>query len=227
MLISLERRVSVVMEKQWIIPDVILVGYGRTQTIQFECLNCERHYFPDFENYSPVCDICEKSNWMDIVDEWRLQGSQGALNIVGWEQKTSAIGNKGRSRYNYVKTYIRDKYTCQYCGYTVMIGDCLPLHIDHVIPFVYGGGNRMNNLVVACADCNLMVHSKIFKNFLYKKDFIHMERYRKGLPIYNAKMNPFPELYNDAEEYLTIGNVSEKGLKYDTGVSQDFRKNLP
>lgn len=44
----------------------------------------------------------------------------------------------------------RDGHTCRYCGVRVRVG-----HIDHKKPRVLGGSNRRNNLVLACAPCNL------------------------------------------------------------------------
>jgi len=45
--------------------------------------------------------------------------------------------------------FIRDDYTCQYCG--VRSGD---LTIDHIVPRSRGGGHSWENLVSACRTCN-------------------------------------------------------------------------
>jgi 5-methylcytosine-specific restriction endonuclease McrA len=45
--------------------------------------------------------------------------------------------------------FIRDNYTCQYCGRTN-----IELTIDHVIPRSRGGGHSWDNLVAACKVCN-------------------------------------------------------------------------
>lgn len=47
------------------------------------------------------------------------------------------------------EVFIRDNYTCQYCGRTS--GD---LTIDHVIPRSRGGPHTWDNLVSACKPCN-------------------------------------------------------------------------
>jgi hypothetical protein len=41
----------------------------------------------------------------------------------------------------------RDRGSCRYCGEP---GEA----IDHVVPVAMGGGNRMENLVLACTPCN-------------------------------------------------------------------------
>ncbi len=47
--------------------------------------------------------------------------------------------------------YIRDKYTCQYCGRKYPADK---LNIDHVVPRSKGGKNTWTNLVCTCHDCN-------------------------------------------------------------------------
>lgn len=48
--------------------------------------------------------------------------------------------------------FARDNFTCRYCGRQ---SDVVPLHVDHVIPVCQGGTNDRENLITACADCNL------------------------------------------------------------------------
>lgn len=48
--------------------------------------------------------------------------------------------------------FARDAFTCRYCGKQA---DERPLHIDHIVPVAKGGTNDEQNLVTACADCNL------------------------------------------------------------------------
>lgn len=54
-----------------------------------------------------------------------------------------------RARFEVFK---RDGFTCQYCG---AHPPDVTLHVDHVIAIANGGRNDMDNLVTACADCNL------------------------------------------------------------------------
>jgi len=45
--------------------------------------------------------------------------------------------------------FLRDRFTCQYCG------DKDDLTFDHLVPRSQGGQTRWNNVVTACAPCNL------------------------------------------------------------------------
>lgn len=46
----------------------------------------------------------------------------------------------------------RDDFTCRYCGHSA---PDVKLHVDHIVPASAGGSDDRNNLVTACAPCNL------------------------------------------------------------------------
>ena len=46
--------------------------------------------------------------------------------------------------------FLRDRFTCQYCG------DDQDLTFDHLVPRSRGGLTRWENVVTACAPCNLL-----------------------------------------------------------------------
>ena len=48
--------------------------------------------------------------------------------------------------------YLRDHYTCQYCGHRLSGGRGLTL--DHVVPRSRGGPSTWENIVAACIPCN-------------------------------------------------------------------------
>lgn len=47
--------------------------------------------------------------------------------------------------------YLRDEYTCQYCGEQFKSED---LTFDHVIPASHGGRKAWDNIVTSCVPCN-------------------------------------------------------------------------
>jgi len=49
--------------------------------------------------------------------------------------------------------FLRDRFTCQYCGGTQRNG--LDLTFDHVVPRAHGGRTTWENVTTACAPCNL------------------------------------------------------------------------
>src|SRR3954447_17602142 len=54
-----------------------------------------------------------------------------------------------RARLSRKEVFIRDNYTCQYCGTRTR-----ELTLDHVIPRSKGGPHTWDNLVSACKGCN-------------------------------------------------------------------------
>lgn len=50
------------------------------------------------------------------------------------------------------EVFKRDGFTCQYCG---AHPPGVMLHVDHINPVALGGKNGSDNLITACADCNL------------------------------------------------------------------------
>lgn len=64
--------------------------------------------------------------------------------------------------------FSRDNFTCVYCGRGVPE---VVLQVDHILPVAEGGTNDIDNLVTACAECNLGKGKTIleFKKPLPKK----------------------------------------------------------
>jgi len=50
--------------------------------------------------------------------------------------------------------YIRDSFTCAYCGASLRNADAATITLDHLLPRSAGGGNEATNLVTACRSCN-------------------------------------------------------------------------
>ena len=50
-----------------------------------------------------------------------------------------------------VREYLLEKWgrRCAYCGATD-----IPLQVEHIVPKVRGGSNRVSNLTIACKPCN-------------------------------------------------------------------------
>lgn len=61
-------------------------------------------------------------------------------------------GGKQKVKFSRANIYVRDKYTCQYCGERKPIEE---LTYDHIMPKARGGTTCWENIVTACHDCNL------------------------------------------------------------------------
>jgi 5-methylcytosine-specific restriction endonuclease McrA len=177
---SESRSVKIIARDFYFIPNIFLVGYGRTQTYQNCCLLCENPFFcMNYikEHCDLFCDECQKKEF--ILPEKNKANVNFVGHVVGWLAKTESAEKK-RIHRNYKKAYERDRYECQYCGYNLSNAKkYIPLHIDHIKPWSAQGGNSLNNLVVSCADCNLTASDKWFNSFEEKKQYILFEKKKK------------------------------------------------
>jgi 5-methylcytosine-specific restriction endonuclease McrA len=56
-------------------------------------------------------------------------------------------------RYSKQNVFLRDKYTCQYCGTDVSKKSAT---LDHVVPTSHGGKSTWENSTTACGPCNAL-----------------------------------------------------------------------
>ena len=84
-----------------------------------------------------------------------------------------------------VREYLLQKYqyTCVYCNVGAFKngkGDSIKLEIDHVVPKSKGGSDRVNNLVLACHECNQKKGNQSLEDFLKNKHAV-LKRVQDGL----------------------------------------------
>ena len=60
------------------------------------------------------------------------------------------IGAAARAR-----VWKRARRRCEYCLLFELDSPLAPLHVEHIIPKVHGGSDELQNLALACIDCNL------------------------------------------------------------------------
>ena len=108
------------------------------------------------------------------------------------------------SRYN---IYLRDDYTCSYCGLKDL--SCNNLTLDHVLPKFHGGKTNFSNIVTACHSCN-----------------IEKSHWMRMTPKEKPKKPSYYELVNNRKKYeLTI--PTDKWLPYiDWDESKILIKNI-
>src|SRR6266853_634204 len=49
----------------------------------------------------------------------------------------------------------RARNACEFCGLHQDDSPLAALHIEHIIPKIHGGSDDLDNLALACIDCNL------------------------------------------------------------------------
>ena len=68
-------------------------------------------------------------------------------------------GGKWIKQFLRLAIYIRDNFTCIYCGKQA------DLSLDHITPYSKGGADTPNNLVTCCVHCNRKRGNKAVEDF--------------------------------------------------------------
>jgi len=76
-------------------------------------------------------------------------------SVISLKEYVSLSRRPAFTRFN---VFLRDHFSCQYCGQPFPTHD---LTFDHVIPRSRGGRTEWNNVVTACAACNLAKANKL------------------------------------------------------------------
>lgn len=95
--------------------------------------------------------FCERVN---VVSEYdRLVRSPGwemrLPSVISLKEYVQPAKRPAFTRFN---VFLRDSFTCQYCGTPHTAED---LTFDHVVPKSRGGRTTWENIVAACSPCNL------------------------------------------------------------------------
>jgi 5-methylcytosine-specific restriction endonuclease McrA len=120
------------------------------------------------EKASPVYHY---ENWWVRSPSWETQ-VPAVIMLREYQKPKRSI------RLSKKNVYLRDNFTCQYCG--DQLND-KTLSIDHVIPVSKGGRNRWDNLTTSCRKCNSHKSDKAIKpeTIPYKPDYWELVAKRK------------------------------------------------
>jgi 5-methylcytosine-specific restriction endonuclease McrA len=76
-------------------------------------------------------------------------------SVIALKEYIAMARRPAFTRFN---VFLRDRFTCQYCGDAFSAHD---LTFDHVIPRSRGGRTTWENVVTACSSCNLVKGSRL------------------------------------------------------------------
>ena len=76
-------------------------------------------------------------------------------SVIALKSFVKPQSNPNFTRFN---VFLRDKFTCQYCGSNK------ELTFDHLLPRSKGGKTNWDNVVTACSSCNVQKGGRLYEN---------------------------------------------------------------
>ena len=129
---------------------------------------CEEQHFhtdprnnQEQRNVSPVSDEDKPSK--SVIDELK-EDNPARHSGKAPESGSRVAGSKWIRKDKRLAIYMRDGFTCAYCG-SNMKDDTALLTLDHLIPVEHGGSNDQTNLITACHQCNSVRGSRDLRQF--------------------------------------------------------------
>lgn len=93
-------------------------------------------------------------------DDWIVHSQRLTLKVPSIIMTKRYVRPRQKVLFNRKMVYLRDNYTCQYCGDQFHAKD---LTLDHVKPRSLGGISSWSNLVTCCATCNWLKGTKVIE----------------------------------------------------------------
>lgn len=84
-------------------------------------------------------------------NDWVVNSPSVSINVPSVVITTDYVKWSRHVKYSRSNVFLRDMFTCQYCGAKPAIAQ---LTLDHVNPKSHGGRTAWNNISTACKKCN-------------------------------------------------------------------------
>jgi 5-methylcytosine-specific restriction endonuclease McrA len=127
--------------------------------------------------------VLEKARVLEWHDGWIVRSANWQTNVPAVMMLTEYMKPKTTIRFSKSNVFLRDQYTCAYCGTGLEKKDCT---LDHILPSSHGGKTTFENCVTACGPCNAKKgnNKKIVPKYRpHKPDFYELVNKRKKLPF--------------------------------------------
>ena len=95
--------------------------------------------------------VLEKAVVLEWHDEWIVNSQTWSTPVPAVMILTTYQKKKTAIRYSKSNVFLRDNYTCQYCGTSV---NRKTATLDHILPTSHGGTSTWENSTTACGPCN-------------------------------------------------------------------------
>ena len=117
-------------------------------------------------------------------DDWEIHSQKLTMKVPSIVMTKRYVRPRQKVLFNRKMLYLRDNYTCQYCGEQFHAKD---LTLDHVKPRSMGGISSWSNLVTCCATCNWLKGAKVMEPISRPKEpsYWQMVKSYKDMPYHN------------------------------------------
>lgn len=127
--------------------------------------------------------VLDKASVLEWHDNWIVHSATWETQVPSILMLREYMKPKTSVRYSKGNVFLRDNYTCAYCGDHLEKKHCT---LDHVVPTSHGGKTTFENTVCACGPCNASKgnNKKIIPKFKpHKPDFYELVNKRKRMPF--------------------------------------------
>ncbi|MDQ3700064.1 MAG: HNH endonuclease [Chloroflexota bacterium] len=173
------------------------------------------------QNYEPL-NICNARRAFVLVDRGKAEVLEHSA--VGFRTTTTILPRPSVIKLAYMvkrprpqvrlsrrEIFMRDDYTCQYCG-----SRARDLTLDHVVPKHRGGGHSWDNLVSACRSCNHRKGGKTVDEARMR--LVHPPRRPQPVQYFLWVQRLHGEAYQSWLKFLPAGDEG-RGSSASAGVS--------
>lgn len=125
--------------------------------------------------------VLDKVNVMSWYENWVVHSASWSTRVPAVIMLKEYQKPKNYARLSKRNIFLRDLYTCQYCGVDCHGTDAT---LDHVQPLSKGGKSSWTNLTTACKPCNYRKANQTKmkpKTLPYKPDFWELAEKRRQM----------------------------------------------
>lgn len=125
----------------------------------------------------------DKVNVISWYDNWVVRSAYWETHVPAVIMLREYMKQKTAVRFSKQNVFLRDRYTCQYCGVSVSKKTAT---LDHVHPVSLGGRTNFENSTTACHTCNSVKgnNSKIKpKTTPHRPGYWELVEKRKQMPF--------------------------------------------
>lgn len=95
--------------------------------------------------------VSDKAVVLDWYEDWIVRSERWSTPVPAVMMLNEFQKKKTMIRFSKQNVFLRDEYTCQYCGIGVNRHTAT---LDHVVPQSHGGTSVWENCTTACHNCN-------------------------------------------------------------------------